>query len=75
MGSERERFPSSMQCLCGAEASLLSGAQPKLGANEALSVSVSIAQPHNTVRKSRRKKRKLLLPSYYANAYTYYPNL
>lgn len=68
---ERERFPSSMQCLCGAEASCRIAAQPTLRANEALSVSVSITQPHNTVRKSR----KLLLPSHYANTNTYYPNL
>lgn len=70
-----ERFPSCMQCLCGAEASRRSAAQPMLRANEALSVSVSIAQPHNNVRKSRRKERKLLLLSHYANTNTYYPNL
>lgn len=66
MGSERERdFPA----VCSVYV------EPTLRANEALSVSVSIAGPHNTVRKSRRKKRKLLLLSHYANPYTYYPNL
>ncbi len=52
----RERFPSSMRCLCGAEASCRSAAQPTLRVNEAL----SIAQPHNTVRKSRRKEKEAL---------------
>lgn len=69
----RERFPSSIQCLCGAEVSCQSTAQPTLRANEALSVSVSIAQPHNTVRKSRREERELLVPSHYANTNTYHP--
>lgn len=72
---ESQRFPSSMHRLYGAGVSRLSCVQPELRVNEDLSVTVSVAQPYNTVRKSRRRERKLLLPWHYANTNPYYPNL